>query len=297
MATTNNKKTRTNHKHNVTTSSSTTQKQTQKNKTTKTSSTKKETNNKRKLSKQEKNILIGIFIGYLIVCAIVFMFFGPILGLIFAFGVGTILLISRLLDETRSSTKKRKIIKGVLITILILTIIVIMIGSAFIFYVINKAPDFNPEKLIKKESSILYNINGEEFARLGSKLRENVSYDDLPEVFIDALIATEDSRFFQHNGFDAPRFIVASAKQLIRRGSGGGASTLSMQVIKNSLTSTEDEGWEGIVRKFTDIYLAVFKLEKGYTKEQIIEFYVNNHFLGSNSYGVEQASQIYSAPD
>lgn len=293
MATTNNKKTRTNHKHNVTTSSSTTQKQTQKNKTTKTSSTKKETNNKRKLSKQEKNILIGIFIGYLIVCAIVFMFFGPILGLIFAFGVGTILLISRLLDETRSSTKKRKIIKGVLITILILTIIVIMIGSAFIFYVINKAPDFNPEKLIKKESSILYNINGEEFARLGSKLRENVSYDDLPEVFIDALIATEDSRFFQHNGFDAPRFIVASAKQLIRRGSGGGASTLSMQVIKNSLTSTEDEGWEGIVRKFTDIYLAVFKLEKGYTKEQIIEFYVNNHFLGSNSYGVEQASQTY----
>lgn len=291
---TNNK--RTNHKHSVTTTTQTRQsstdvKTTTKSKTSNNSSSK--TKERRKLSKQEKNILTGIFIGYVVVCAIVFIYFGIILGLIFSVGVGTILLISRLLDGTKSSSKKRKIIKGVLIAILIIAIVVLLIGGAFIMYVINQAPDFDPQKLIQKESSIFYAGNGVEFARLGSELRENVSYDDLPEVFIDALIATEDSRFFQHNGFDAPRFLVASLKQVIHRGSGGGASTLSMQVIKNSLTSKEDKGFKGIVRKFTDIYLSVFKLEKNYTKEQIIEFYVNNHFLGSNSYGVEQAAQTY----
>src|SRR5699024_8082755 len=71
------------------------------------------------------------------------------------------------------------------------------------------------------------------------------------------------------------------------------ASTISMQVIKNSMTSTEDSGIQGIIRKFTDIYLAVFKLEKNYTKEQIIEFYVNNHGLGGMVYGVEEAAQTY----
>ena len=70
-----------------------------------------------------------------------------------------------------------------------------------------------------------------------------------------------------------------------------------MQVIKNSFTSADDHGIKGIIRKFTDIYLAVFKLEKNYTKEQIIEFYVNNHNLGGNIYGVKQAALAYFNKD
>ena len=56
----------------------------------------------------------------------------------------------------------------------------------------------------------------------------------------------------------------------------GGASTLSMQVIKNTYTSNEAKGLKGIIRKFTDIYMAVFKLEAVYTKEEIMEFYLNS---------------------
>ena len=66
-----------------------------------------------------------------------------------------------------------------------------------------------------------------------------------------------------------------------------------MQVIKNSFTDDTNKGIKGIIRKFTDIYLAIFKLEKNYTKEQIIEFYVNNHCLGGTVCGVEQAAQTY----
>ena len=69
-----------------------------------------------------------------------------------------------------------------------------------------------------------------------------------------------------------------------------------MQVVKNSFTDKygqKTSGAAGIIRKFEDIYLAVFRLEKDYSKEQIIEYYVNNHFLGGNIYGVEEASNTY----
>ena len=66
-----------------------------------------------------------------------------------------------------------------------------------------------------------------------------------------------------------------------------------MQVAKNNFTSREAEGIKGIIRKFTDIYLSIFKIERAFTKQEIIEFYVNEPFLGSSSYGVEQAAQTY----
>jgi len=69
-----------------------------------------------------------------------------------------------------------------------------------------------------------------------------------------------------------------------------------MQVVKNSFTDKYGEktsGTSGITRKFEDIYLAIFKLEKDYSKEEIVEFYVNNHFLGGNIYGVQEASEAY----
>ena len=101
----------------------------------------------------------------------------------------------------------------------------------------------------------------------------------------------------QHNGFDLPRFLKASAGQVVNKitghGNAGGGSTLTMQVSKNNYTSVESSGFEGIVRKFTDIYISIFKLEKNYSKEEIIEFYVNIPFLGNNAYGVEQACQTY----
>ncbi len=93
---------------------------------------------------------------------------------------------------------------------------------------------------------------------------------------------------------------MASIKQALGDSSAGGASTLSMQVIKNTYTGKEANGIKGIIRKFTDIYMAVFKLESNYTKEEIIEFYFNSQWLGydgnlnySGIYGVEQASQYY----
>ena len=236
-------------------------------------------------------IVLGIILALLIVS---YFIMGLMLTLVLGVGILIILGVARILDKIKNKPKQRKIFNIILIIFLTIALLCCGLVIAFFAYIVYEAPEFNIEALNKREASIVYDSEGLEYARIGSELRENVTYDDLPEVFIDALIATEDSRFFQHNGFDAPRFLKASIQQVLGNSNAGGASTLSMQVVKNTYTDAKlDSGIKGIIRKFTDIYLAVFKLEKDFTKEEIIEFYVNNHELGSNSFGVEQASQTY----
>ncbi len=188
-----------------------------------------------------------------------------------------------------------------LIVIAFYTLGIVIATTVLIFglYIIFSAPDFDTSELYKKEATVLYDKDGNEITRLGAENRVLVTYDDLPQSLVDALVATEDSRFFQHNGFDAARFMKASLGQVLGNSGAGGASTLTMQIVKNTYTGKEAHGIKGIIRKFTDIYMAVFKVEKTYTKEEIIEFYVNSQWLGAGNinyngvFGVEQASQAY----
>ena len=222
-----------------------------------------------------------------------------ILGLDFAILVAALLAIVlcfiAMLNNIKNNKRRRRVMNTVLILLLTFAIIGVVGFCAFIIYIKSVAdPKFKTSKLNTSEISILYDKDDRPFAELGSEQREKVTYEELPQVLVDAIIATEDSRYYSHNGFDTPRFIRAALGQLIGRSDAGGASTLSMQVVKNSFTDAKaTSGIGGIIRKFEDIYLAVYKLEKKYTKEQIIEYYVNNHFLGGNIYGVEEASQAY----
>ena len=186
-----------------------------------------------------------------------------------------------------------KIINAVLSFFMFFGIIGMILVMVFCGYIVMSAPAFNTDLLYSSEASIFYDKDGNEFARVGAEQRELVYYDDLPEVLVDAIVATEDSRYFQHNGFDVVRFAKAAFGQVVGQSGAGGASTLTMQVVKNTFTSTNAVGFQGIVRKFTDIYMSIFLVEKNYTKEEIIEFYVNDPYLGAGSWGVEQASKAY----
>lgn len=204
---------------------------------------------------------------------------------------------SKLIENGKNKVKKGngKVKSRLLIILMTLGIFALILVLVFSLYIIFTAPDFNTTRLYSKEASVLYFADGSEMARIGNENRVLTTYNDLPQVFIDALVATEDSRFFQHNGFDAARFLKASVKQAFGQSDAGGASTLTMQVAKNTYNGSD----VSIIRKFKDIYMAVFKIEKSYTKEEIIEFYVNSQQLGTGStnytgiYGVEQASQEY----
>jgi len=196
-------------------------------------------------------------------------------------------------DKLKQKYKKGSLGQKILILFMLFLIFCLTIGIIFTLYIIINSPKFDTANLYSKESSVLLDKDGNEFARLGTENRELVTYEELPQVLIDAIVSTEDSRYFQHNGVDLARFTKAVIGQLAGHSDAGGGSTLTMQVVKNTYTSTEASGIAGIIRKFTDIYMAVFKVEKHYTKEQIIEFYVNIPYLGSGSYGVEQACQTY----
>ncbi len=205
--------------------------------------------------------------------------------------------------KTKKTTAKEKRKKGkrhigmtIFQCLIIFFSICFMAGVAavivFCTYIVTHAPEFNAANLYSTEPSKLYWADGSLMATIGSENRIIVTYDEIPEVFINALVATEDANFFQHNGIDLKRFLVASVQQLMGNSDAGGASTLTMQLSKNTYTSTEAHGWDGIIRKFTDVYLSVFKIEPTYTKEEILEFYANTNQLGS-AYGIEAASELY----
>ena len=201
----------------------------------------------------------------------------------------------------KEKKKKRAFWKRLLTFILILGIIGVLSVTAFIGYVVITAPEFDESALVVKDQTVVYDVSGNIITTLGVEKRESVSYDELPQVLIDAIIATEDSRFFQHNGVDLLRFIKATFLQLIGRDDAGGASTLTMQTVKNNITKqdktestqTIKQKIQKVIRKFQDVYIAVFKVEKEYSKEEILEIYVNDNYLGGSYWGVEEASKYY----
>ncbi len=195
---------------------------------------------------------------------------------------------SKRITKRKNKNKLKKILSITGMGFIIAGIGALIGATGFLIYIVIVSPNFDPENLYRKQATVIYDIEGEVLTKIGREIREKITYDDIPQVFLDAVIATEDARFFQHNGFDAPRFLSASVGQVSGQYAGG-ASTITMQVVKNNFTSVE----QSITRKFTDIYLAIFKLEKNYTKEEILEFYVNTPYLGNNSYGIAEASRNY----
>ena len=234
------------------------------------SSTSRTSSRSRTTSKSKKNrnaIRLAVLFAIIALLLICYVTFGIPLVVVVGFGLGLLIVIVKLFQSIKSKKKKKAIINILLIFFLICGIATIIAFTLFLGYIKSVAdPLFEKTNLNTKEMTILYDKDGREFARLGSEKREKVTYDKLPEVLIDAIIATEDSRYFLHNGFDAPRFVKASIGQVLGNSSAGGASTLSMQVVINSFTDADvNSGVAGIVRKFEDIYLAVFKLDKNYT--------------------------------
>ena len=198
--------------------------------------------------------------------------------------------------KLKNNKKKSNVLNNIYLFLIILIFVGIISISGFFCYIYMNAPEFKGELLYKRESSNIYDSRGDLIASIGTEKRQIVTYDELPQVLIDAIVATEDSRFFEHDGFDIYRFMKAGVG-FLKGEDAGGASTLTMQLSKNTYTSTNAEGFGGIVRKFTDIYMSIFKIEKDYNKKEIIEFYVNAPYLGAGSYGVQMASKTYFDKD
>lgn len=120
--------------------------------------------------------------------------------------------------------------------------------------------------------------------------RTNVNYEDIPQYLIDALISTEDARFYRHNGIDKRSIIRVLFKTiLLQKESSGGGSTITQQLAKNLYKRKRYSIVTVPVNKFREMIIAV-RLEKVYEKKDILELYLNTVSFGENTYGIETAS-------
>ena len=184
---------------------------------------------------------------------------------------------------------------------LVLAIIGLCAGVFVIYKLLQDKPVLNPADFEQVESSVVYDSKGEAVANLGTVIRQNIEYAEIPNCVVDAFVAIEDSRYFEHNGFDIPRFTKAILENLRTLSFGQGGSTFTMQLVKNTYFVNDEtgeyasrSGASGIKRKVQEIALA-FELEDAKSKQDIFESYVNKlNFGGSNNIrGIQKAAQYY----
>ncbi|SIS37217.1 transglycosylase domain-containing protein [Salimicrobium flavidum] len=191
--------------------------------------------------------------------------------------------------KKKATNKQPSKLKKILSILLIAGLLLGLGGAGMFIYYASNAPELKASELTSPFSSKVYDMNDELVTDLaGEERRSQVSYGDLPQKYVDSVLATEDVRFFEHSGVD-PKRILAAIWANITQGFGSeGASTITQQVIKQSLLTSD----KTIERKVQEQYLA-FKLDREYSKEEIFEMYVNKIYFGQGAYGVAEAAETY----
>jgi penicillin-binding protein 1A len=156
-------------------------------------------------------------------------------------------------------------------------------------YLSPNLPDVATLRDVKLQTPMrVYTRDGELIGQFGEQKRSPMTFDEIPETFIDALLAAEDASFFRHSGIDIGGLMRAVSELLLTGEKGSGGSTLTMQVARNYFLSQE----RTFMRKFNEILLAI-EIERALDKQEIFELYFNRVFLGHRAYGFEAASQVY----
>src|SRR5690606_35680584 len=147
--------------------------------------------------------------------------------------------------------------------------------------------------LRNEEATLIFSSNGSVIGKVFAQNRTNVLFEDLPRHVVEALISTEDQRFFEHEGVDAFSYVRVLFRTIIARDrSGGGGSTISQQLVKN-LYGRERHGLLTVpVNKVKEAIVAQ-RLEQVYAKEDVITLYLNSVPFGENIYGIEAVSERY----
>ena len=188
-------------------------------------------------------------------------------------------------------TKKRESKQRVKNRHLLLKFIALLVITFLIYllYCMITLPDIHEAvNRTRQPSTTITAENGNEIATFGSVYSEVIHVNDLPQYVPDAIISTEDRRFYSHFGFDIISFTRAMLTNIFLGRYAQGGSTITQQVAKNLFLTPN----KNIKRKTQELMLA-FWLEHKFSKEQILTLYLNRVYLGSGTYGIEAASQKY----
>lgn len=199
------------------------------------------------------------------------------------------------IKKKKPNTKRRKIIKRVLIGFLLALLIGTGIAFGIIYGIMREAKLDVADLGIKFENSVVKDKDGNTIAVLsGDENREYISISEMSEYLPAAFVSIEDERYYEHMGIDIKRTLGATAKYALSKigigSSNYGGSTITQQVVKN-ITQEKDRTWQRKVKEMARAYY----LEKELSKDQILELYLNLIFMGGNTniYGVQVASNYY----
>ncbi|MAZ89056.1 MAG: peptidase [Cellvibrionaceae bacterium] len=156
-------------------------------------------------------------------------------------------------------------------------------------YLSPKLPEVETLRQVKLQTPLrIYSSDGLLIGEFGEKRRNPITIEQVPQAFIDAILAAEDDRFYSHPGVDI-KGLLRAVSQLLQSGKiQTGGSTITMQVARNFFLTRE----QVFSRKFNEILLAL-QIEQELTKDEILELYTNKIYLGNRAYGIESAARVY----
>ena len=170
----------------------------------------------------------------------------------------------------------------------------IICGSTVLFaglylYLSPKLPAVETLRQVKLQTPLrIYSRDDRLIGEFGEKRRYPISYEDIPQYYIDAILAAEDDQFYAHNGVSI-KGLMRAASQLLQSGHiQTGGSTITMQVARNFFLTRN----QTFARKFNEILLAL-QIEKKLSKAEILELYVNKIYLGNRAYGIQASANVY----
>lgn len=196
--------------------------------------------------------------------------------------------------KKRSRSKKVQNKQTAYIIVVGALFVFLLLGYLFYRHIVSGLPSLdqleNPKQSL---ASSVISIDNEIIGQYYRENRREISIDSIPSFVVDALISTEDRKFYDHWGVDLGRFIKAMFKTIFL-GKKEGASTITQQLAKNlyDLKVARENLFQTGVRKIREWFTAI-QIEQTYTKREILEMYLNNSFFGNRAYGIEMATQNY----
>ncbi|HEY6227780.1 MAG TPA: biosynthetic peptidoglycan transglycosylase, partial [Verrucomicrobiae bacterium] len=176
-----------------------------------------------------------------------------------------------------------------------ITVIAFLLGGLAIFVSMNvadlknQAAAYDLNKLEQMESaSVILDRNGKIFGQIYVENRQTIPYNEIPRNLVNAVVAVEDARFYQHHGYALSGIVRASLKNLIAGHVRQGASTVTQQLARNSFALKG----KTFRRKLIEIFLAR-RIEDNFNKQKIMELYLNRIYFGGGLYGAEAAARGY----
>lgn len=176
--------------------------------------------------------------------------------------------------------------------ILLLIVLVFILVSMLFFAFMASQANVQSLKDGLRQATVIYDKDGAVATNIVTNRTEGVLVEELPDHVKNAVIAIEDERFYSHNGFDIKGIMRAFFNNLFAGEITGGGSTITQQLTKNALLSPE----QTYKRKIEELFLAL-EIEKHYSKDEILQMYLNQVFFGNGSWGISQASQKYFNKD